>query len=68
MGADDKHLRIKIDLNGREVEAVGFSFGTYAKYLTPGRMIDIAFNLDINTFRGNEKVQLILKDIRSAQK
>lgn len=67
MGADDKHLRIKLDLNGKEIEAVGFSFGNYAKYLTPGRMIDIAFNLDINNFRGSEKVQLLLKDIKSSR-
>lgn len=65
MGADNKHLRLKISSGGKTLEAVGFSFGKYAKYLTKDRVIDVAFNLDINTFMGNEKVQLILKDIRS---
>lgn len=65
MGADNKHLRLKINYGEKNIEAVGFSFGKYAQYLTKGRAVDLAFNLDINSFMGNEKVQLILKDIRS---
>jgi len=68
MGTDNKHLRLKIEAGGRIFEAVGFSFGHFAKYLTPGRMIDIAFNLDINTYQNTERVQLLLKDIRSSAK
>ena len=67
MGAEGKHLKIKVDLSGNVVEAVGFGFGDYAKYLTPGRLIDIAFNLDINYFMESEKVQLIIKDIKSTK-
>jgi len=29
--------------------------------------VDVAFNLGINEFRGNESVQLHLKDIRSSK-
>lgn len=65
MGADNRHLRLKAAADGKFFQAVGFSFGQYAKYLTPGRLIDIAFNLEINTYRGIESVQLMLKDIRS---
>ena len=68
IGADGKHLKIKVDISGKNVEAVGFGFGDYAKYLVPDRMIDIAFNLDINNFMDNEKVQLIIKDIKSTKR
>lgn len=68
MGADNKHLRLKIETTGGKVfEAVGFSFGKFAPKLFCGRLIDIAFNLDINTFLDTERLQLILKDIRSSQ-
>ena len=68
MGIDNKHLRIKIEAGKKIFEAVGFSFGHYAKYLTHGRMIDIAFNLEINTLKKKKKVQLMIKDIRSSEK
>lgn len=65
IGADGKHLRLRVDISGKITDAVGFGFGEYAKYLNPDRVIDIAFNLDINNFMNNEKVQLIIKDIKS---
>ena len=68
MGADGKHLRVRVDISGNVVDAVGFGFGEYAKYLVPDRMIDIAFNLDVNNFMNNEKVQLIIKDIKSTKR
>lgn len=68
MGADNKHLRLKIETTGGKVfEAVGFSFGAFAPKLFSGRLIDIAFNIDINTFQNTERLQLIIKDIRSSQ-
>lgn len=67
MGADDRHLRLKVEAGDRIMEAVGFSFGTFAKYLNAGRLIDIAFNLEVSTYQGNERLQLMLKDIRSCE-
>ncbi len=67
MGMDNKHLRLRVESGDKIIDAVGFSFGEYSKYLTTGRVIDIAFTLDINDFRGSENVQLILKDIKSSR-
>lgn len=67
MGSDNKHLRLIVRAGEKEIEAVGFSMGEYAKYLTPTRRIDIAFNLEINNFKDVEKVQLVIKDIKSSK-
>lgn len=67
MGADNRHLKLFVRAGEKEIEAVGFSMGDYAKYLPPARRIDIAFNLEINNFRDTERVQLILKDIKSSK-
>jgi len=65
MGTDERHLRLKIEAGDRIIEAVGFSFGHLAKYLNAGRLIDIAFNLEVSTYQGNERLQLMIKDIKS---
>ena len=67
MGIDNRHLKVKINAGGKIIEAVGFSFGQYANSLTKGKRIDIAFNLGINTYQNTDRVQLILKDIRSSK-
>ena len=42
--------------------------GEWAEILHPGDLIDIAFNLEINRYRGTERAQILLKDLRfSAQ-
>lgn len=65
MGTDERHLRLKIEAGDRIIEAVGFSFGHLAKYINAGRLIDIAFNLEVSTYQGNERLQLMIKDIKS---
>jgi len=67
VGVDNKHLRLIIEAGGKRINAIGFSMGHYAEYLTDGKFVDVAFNLGINEFRGNESVQLHLKDIRSSK-
>lgn len=64
MGADGKHLRLVLGDTARAINAVGFGMGEYADYLNPGNLVDVAFSLDINDFRGAKSVQLMLKDIK----
>lgn len=66
IGADNRHLSLVIEAGGKTFKAVGFSFGTLLPYLTTGIKIDIAFNLDVNLWRGEESVQLIIRDIKKA--
>ena len=62
--AEGKHLRLVIGGSGKTINAVGFGMGEYADYLKQNDIIDVAFNLDINDFKGTKSVQLILKDIK----
>lgn len=64
VGAESKHLRMRIAKNGVYINCIGFSMGSYADFIHQGSIIDIAFQIDINHYQGNENVQLILKDIK----
>ena len=64
MGADGKHLRIRLVSNGKYINCVGFGMGDYADMIKEGDLIDVAFNMDINDFNGTKSVQLILKDVK----
>ena len=64
MGADGKHLRMRLSGGGRMFNAVGFGMGEYCTELSAGDTISIAFCMSVNTYRDNENLQLILKDIK----
>lgn len=66
IGADNRHLSLMLDIGGKAIKAVGFSLGFLSKHLTRDIMVDIAFNLEVNSWRGEESVQLLLKDIKKA--
>lgn len=64
VGADGKHLRLKIYKNGKYINCIGFNLGDLADSLKSGDKINLAFHMDINHYQGNETVQLIIQDIK----
>jgi len=38
--------------------------GAQADQLKPGQTVDLAYNFELDTYNGNEKLQLIVKDIK----
>ena len=62
--SDGKHLRMTLLKDGKYLDSVGFGMGEYYQYLEEGDIIDVAFALDINDYKGFQNVQLILKDIK----
>lgn len=64
VGVDNKHLRIRINKNNKIINGIGFNMGNFISFVNQGDIIDIAFQMDINNYQGNESVQLILKDIK----
>ncbi len=66
VGQEKRHLSLTIESGGKNYRAVGFFFGHLSEYLTPNLEIDIAFNLEVNIWQGNESCQLTLKDIRKS--
>lgn len=67
VGADSNHLRLRLVRDGISFSCIGFSLGALASELEQGMMVDIAFQLDINYYQGNESVQLIIKDLKKSK-
>lgn len=69
-----KHLKFKaspVILSGAQrsegsnsLDAIAFGMGAQANLLNSGQMTDLAYNLELDTYNGNEKLQLIVKDIK----
>ncbi len=66
VGADKKHLRMKLSSQGIQIAAIGFSMSEYAAFFKAGDVVDVAFSVDINLYQGIETVQLVLKDIKKS--
>ncbi len=62
--SDGKHMKLTLSKDDNYVEAVGFNMGAYLEKIKLQDMVDIVFNLDINVFRGERQVQVLLKDLR----
>ena len=60
-----RHLRLKLEKQGAVYEAIFFHQTAEALGLRAGAFVDAAFYPQINEFRGQRSVQLLLSDIRS---
>jgi len=59
-----KHLKLIFPMGGRDREAIGFGMGDRE---IPNGPLDIAFNLILNRYNGQEYLQMHLQDFRAAQ-
>lgn len=67
VGKDQTHLKFRFGSQG-EQEGIAFRWGERLNELKGQPELDAAFALDWNTFRGQEAVQLIIKDIQKEAK
>ncbi|MEL0146634.1 MAG: DHHA1 domain-containing protein, partial [Schleiferiaceae bacterium] len=69
VGADESHLRVVLQHPGSASTMTGIAFGqgNWAGHLEAGGAVDIIASLEINEFRGQRNLQLMVEDIRSAQ-
>ncbi len=65
MRMKNNHLRLQLRQNYHEQDAVYFGGGEHP---LPDPPWDVAFTIDRNTFRGRTTLQLIVQDVRAAQK
>jgi single-stranded-DNA-specific exonuclease len=69
VGKEENHLKLKLHdpKSGHSVETIGFGMGKeeYLHFLSdPDSSVDVAFELEINQWKGKKTLQLSLKDLR----
>jgi len=61
--SEGKHLRLSVKDNKNIINAIGFNMGVLADTYRIGDRVDIAGNLEINSFNGVDSIQINIKDI-----
>lgn len=64
IGSKKQHLRLTVEQSGARHQAVGFGFGSYAKELSFGQKVNIAYDIDVNEWNGQKNLQLKIRDIQ----
>ncbi|WP_151410455.1 single-stranded-DNA-specific exonuclease RecJ [Anaerococcus sp. Marseille-P9784] len=71
IGTNKKTMRLQLSKNGQSISAIKFNGEDSLSYLKNkfsnkilGSKIDIAYYTSINEFRGNRKLQILIKDLR----
>ena len=62
--SDGKHIKLTLKCDNVLIDAIGFSMGDYSCIISEGNCIDVAGNLDINSYRGIDSPQIIIRDIK----
>ncbi len=63
LGKEANHLKLMVSQDGKSFEAIAFGMGALSSEVKVGDKVDIAYVLDENTWNGNTKLQLKVKDI-----
>lgn len=66
VGAERQHVQAPFKCGGMVLGAIGFSMGERIGELSVGAAYDIAGSLQTNTFCGETRLQMVLKDFRPA--
>lgn len=62
--SDGKHIKLTLRSDDFVIDAVGFNMGELNELIKTDDVIDIAFNIDINIYRGMRQLQVLLKDVK----
>ncbi len=65
--SEGKHVKLTLRSGEYYIDAVGFNMGELNEILKNDDLIDIAFNLDINLYRGMRQLQVLLKDVKLSE-
>ena len=64
--SEGKHLKLTLKEDNFMINAIGFNMGELSeKYLLDDK-VDIVGSLEINSFNGNDSIQIVMKDIRKS--
>lgn len=67
VGSDGKHLKLKVtDAGDNTIEAIAFGMGSQMTALATDKSVSAAYNLDINEWNNEKKLQLKIKDFKTS--
>lgn len=66
VGAQDKHLKIRLKCGENTVDAIAFNMGYNIEGYKRQDFIDLAFSINKNVWNERENVQLVVKDMRKS--
>jgi len=66
VGRDGNHLKLKLEKDGIEIQAIGFGLGQLTSNLKSKRKINIAYDLRISEWSGQEELELTIRDVKMA--
>lgn len=61
--SEGKHLKIELKDGNENISAIGFNLGELSEEYLIGDKVDIVGNLELNSYNGQERIQINLKDI-----
>jgi single-stranded-DNA-specific exonuclease len=61
----EQHLKLELEGNGRPLDVIWWRNKEAARGLEPGTPIDLVYSVSCDTYRGQEKILLTVKDMRS---
>jgi single-stranded-DNA-specific exonuclease len=64
--SEGKHLKVRLGQDSYMIDAIGFGIGEWAESYLIGDKVDVVGSLEVNSFNGNEQVQLVIKDMRKS--
>ncbi|MDW8297750.1 MAG: single-stranded-DNA-specific exonuclease RecJ [Anaerolineae bacterium] len=64
VGNDSAHLQLRLSDGTHIFKAVAFNFGKYVEAIPP--VLDVAFQLSLNEWNGEQSLEMTIKDMRPA--
>ena len=64
--SEGKHLKLTLKDDKYLIDAIGFNMGELSNMYLLDDKVDVVGTLDINTYNGNENIQITIKDIRKS--
>lgn len=66
VGENREHLKLKIKEENKILEGIGFRLSEIgSKIFTESKVVDLAFNIELNKWNGTENIQLNIRDIKN---
>ena len=66
VGGKKEHLKIKIKEENRTLEGIGFKLSRIGNQIfSENKIVNLAFNIELNKWNGTENIQLNIKDIKT---